>query len=166
MNEAQADPWLVLRTRCRHENTVETVLKQKEIVAYLPKCKIVQSRLGKTKVAEIPLFPGYVFVRPTLDQYAGMRYIRGSCGLIFADSRPAAMPEKELNAVRLLVDSGAALSVEPELIAGTRVRVARGPFTGVEGELVRVKNQNMLVINVNLLGSSLRVEVGRDAVTL
>ena len=124
-------------------------------------CKFVQCRLGRSKVVELPLFPGYVFVRPTLDQYASMRFIGGSCGLVLAASRPASMPEKDLDAVKLLVESGATLTVDPELIVGTRVKVVDGPFMGVEGELVLVKNQNLLVINVNMLGSSLRVEVDR-----
>jgi len=166
MSEPRADPWLVLRTRSRHENTVETVLKQKQIVSYLPKCKVVQSRLGKKKLLEMPLFPGYVFVRPTLDQFAGMRYIRGSCGLVLADSKPAAMPEKDLDAVKLLVESGATLTVDPELVAGTRVKVVDGPFMGVEGELILVKDQQVLVINVSTLGSSVRVEVGREAISI
>jgi len=114
----------------------------------------------------MPLFPGYVFVRPTLDQFAGMRYIRGSCGLVLADSKPAAMPEKDLDAVKLLVESGATLTVDPELVAGTRVKVVDGPFMGVEGELILVKDQQVLVINVSTLGSSVRVEVGREAISI
>ena len=44
---------------------------------------------------EMPLFPGYVFVRPRPDQYECMRYVRGSCGLVLAaDSKPAPLPKR------------------------------------------------------------------------
>ena len=50
------------------------------------------------------------------------------------------------------------------LVPGKRVRIVTGPLAGVEGELVRVKNQDMLIINVETVGSSVRVEVDRDAI--
>lgn len=165
MSEPRVDPWLVLRTKSRHENVVEQVLQQKQIVAYLPKRKIVRSWQGRKRAVEAPLFPGYLFVRPRSDQYDGMRYIRGSCGLVLAaDSKPATLPENDVNAVRMLVDSDAAITVDAQLIAGTRVKIVAGPFAGVEGELVQVKNQELLAINVGLVGGSVRVHVGREAV--
>jgi transcription antitermination factor NusG len=166
MSEPQVDPWLVLRTRCRHEKAVEGVLQQKQIIAYLPKCKVVRCARGHKRVLELALFPGYVFVRPRADQYEGLRYIRGSCGLVLADSRAATMPEKDLEAVKMLVDSGAALTVDPELITGQRVKIAAGPLMGVEGELVLVKNQKHLVINIDMLSSSVRVEVDRETISV
>lgn len=167
MSESRVDPWLVLRTKSRHEHAVESVLLQKQIIAYLPKYKIVRNWKGRKRTLEIPLFPGYVFVRPRADQYEGMRYIRGSRGLlVFADSKPATMPEKDLDVVKMLVDSGAALTVDSGLISGRRVKIIGGPFMGVEGELVSMKNQNLLVINVDMLSSSVRVEVGREVISV
>ncbi|HYD80782.1 MAG TPA: UpxY family transcription antiterminator [Paucimonas sp.] len=166
MNEHRVDPWLVLRTRSRHESVVESVLQQKQVISYLPKRKVVRSWQGRKRTVEMPLFPGYVFVRPRADQYEGMRYIRGSCGLVFADSKPATLPEKDLDAVKKLVASGAEFTVDPELAAGKRVKIVDGPFMGVEGELVLIKNQQLLVINVDVVGSSVRVEVDRDAISI
>ena len=66
----------------------------------------------------------------------------------------------------MLVDSGAPLTVDAQLIAGKRVKVVAGPLIGLEGELVRVKNQELLVINMELVSSSVRVEVDRRAVVV
>jgi len=157
---------MVLRTRSRHESVVEFMLQQKQIVAYLPKLKVVRRRQSQNRAVEMPLFPGYVFVRPRADQYEGMRYVRGSCGLVLAgDSKPATMSEKDVGAVKRLVDSGADLTVDAGLVAGQRVRIIAGPLMGMEGELIRVKNQQLLVINVDLVGRSVRVEVDRDAIS-
>lgn len=164
MNESRIDPWMVLRTRSRHENKVETMLQEKQITAYLPKCKVVRSSNGRKRVIEMPLFPGYVFVRPRLDQFDGIRYIRGSCGLVFADNKPGTLPERDIEAVKKLVDSGAELSIDPELVSGRRIRIVDGPFMGVEGILVSARNQQHLVVNVDMLGSSVRVEVDRHAI--
>ena len=167
MSEYQDTPWLVMRTKSRHEGVVEQVLKQKEVVAYLPKRRELRSYQGRKRTVDYPLFPGYLFVRPRADQYEGMRYIRGSCGLVLAaDSKPARLPERDLAAVKVLAESDIVVRVDETLMAGQRVKVIAGPLTGLEGELVRVKNRELLVVNVELVNSSMRVEVGRDAVSL
>lgn len=161
-SERQLCPWLVLRTRSQHENLVASCLIQKRITTFLPKHSVVRRRKDRKVVAEIPLFPGYVFVQPQVDQYENMRYIPGSCGLVFAGSKPAAMPEKDLAAVRILVGSGIALAAEAKLIPGKRVEVISGPLMGIQGELIRVKNLQRLVINAELLSSSVSVEVSLE----
>jgi transcription antitermination factor NusG len=166
MMEAQVDPWLVLRTRSRHESAVESDLQQRRITAYLPKRSVLRRWNDRKAVVQMPLFPGYVFVQPRIDQYEKIRYIRGSCGLVLSGSKPAAMPERELEAVRILVSSGATLAVNPRLIPGQRVEVLAGPFMGIQGELVRVKSQERLVINAHLLSSSVSVEVDTDKIAI
>lgn len=163
---SQIDPWLVLRTRSHHENVVESHLLQKRITAYLPKHPVVRRRRDRKAVVQLPLFPGYVFVQPRAEQYEDIRYIRGSCGLVFAGSKPAAMREQDLDAVKVLVHSGAELIVDPQLFPGQRVEVVAGPFMGIQGELVRIKSKARLVINAHLVGSSVSVEVDADKVSV
>jgi transcription antitermination factor NusG len=157
--EPQHDPWLVLRIRSHHENIVERSLRQKEINAYLPRYRVVSRSKDRRKVLEVPLFPGYMFVQPRLDQFEKIRCVRGSCGFVVQGGKPAAMPKKELEAVRILAGSGADLAVNSQLIPGQRVEVIAGPFMGVEGELIQVKSQDRLVINAYLVSSSVSVEV-------
>lgn len=164
MKELGIDPWLVLRTRSRHESAVESDLRERRITAYLPRRNEVRRLKDRKIVTQTPLFPGYVFVRPRVDQYEKIRCIRGSCGLVLAGSKPAAMPERDLEAVRILVRSGAALVVNRRLVPGRRVEVRAGPFMGIQGELVRVKSQERLVINARLLSSSVSVEVDASSV--
>lgn len=166
MSEGQVGPWLVLRTRSRRESTVESSLQQKQIRVFLPKHRVVRRWRDRRTVLELPLFPGYVFVQPSIDQYENIRYIPGSCGLVFAGNKPAAMPTRDLEAVKILVRSGAELTVNPKLIPGQRVEVIAGPFMGVQGELIRVKSHERLVINAHLLSSCVSVEVDSDKISI
>ena len=166
VDESQRDPWLVLRTRSQHENIVERSLRQKQINAYLPKHRVVRRWKDRRMTLEMPLFPGYVFVQPRADQFENIRYVRGSCGLILRGNEPAPMPDKELQAVRILVGSGAELAVNPQLIPGQQVEVIAGPFMGIKGELIRVKSQDRLVINAYLVSSSVSVEVDSDKISI
>jgi transcription antitermination factor NusG len=155
-----------LRTRSQHEHTVENWLKQKAINSFLPMHDVLRRRKDRKVVLKVPLFPGYVFVQPRADQFENIRYIRGSCGLVFCGAKPAAMPEKELEAVKILVRSGATLAPNPQLYPGQRVQVTAGPFMGVQGELVRYQSRDRLVINAHLLSSSVSVEVDLAVVSV
>jgi transcription antitermination factor NusG len=166
-DETRTDPWLVLRTRSHHENIVERCLQQKQITAYLPRHRVLRRRADHSRaMLEMPLFPGYVFVQPRVDQFENIRYVRGSCGFVVQGDKPAAMPDKELEAVRILAHSGAELAVNPKLIPGQRVQVIAGPFMGVQGELIRVKSQVRLVLNAHLVSSSVSVEVDSDNIAI
>ena len=164
--ESGHDPWLVLRTRSHHEGIVERGLQQKQINAYLPKRRMVRRGQERRILLEVPLFPGYVFVQPRIDQFENIRYVRGSCGFVVQAGKPAAMPEKQLDAVRVLVSSGAELAVDPQLVPGQRVEVIAGPLMGVQGELIRIKSQERLVINAHLVGSSVSIEVDSRQITV
>lgn len=166
MFEASIDPWVVLRVRSRHENTVENFLQQKAIHSFVPKYNVVRCRADRKVVVQLPLFPGYVFVQPRIDQYEKIRYIPGSCGLVFCGREPAIMPEEDLEAVKILVRSGVALAANPRLFFGQRVQVIRGPFMGIQGELIHLKNQQRVVINAQLLCRSVSVEVDLDAIEI
>ena len=74
------DPWLVLKTRSRHENIVETSLRQKRIDAYLPRRNVLRQWKGKRRVVALPLFPGYVFVQMVMADTAKVPYDAGTFG--------------------------------------------------------------------------------------
>jgi transcription antitermination factor NusG len=58
------------------------------------------------------------------------------------------------------------LAVNPKLIPGQKVEVIAGPFMGLQGELIRVKSQDRLVINAYLVSSSVSVEVDADKIAI
>ncbi len=72
-----------------------------------------------------------------------MRYIRGSCGLILSGDKPAAMPEKDLDGGAHAGGQWHELAVNPQLMPGQRVEVVAGPFMGLQGELIRIKNMKI-----------------------
>jgi transcription antitermination factor NusG len=106
-----------------------------------------------------PLFPGYVFVRPTTLQLNKLRYIRGSCGLIEFGKAPAPIAELEIDGIRALLNSNHEIKVHPNLHVGTRVKLRIGRLQDVEGELVRIMSRFRVVVNVLLLRKSLSIEI-------
>jgi transcriptional antiterminator RfaH len=68
--------------------------------------------------------------------------------------------EADLRRIYQLILSGAPLEAEARLVAGTPVRVRRGPFAGMSGVVIRRRGQCRLLIAVNFLqqGASVLID--------
>ena len=112
---------------------------------------------------DVPMFPGYLFLRNALDKAAHVevRKARGLVSLLGAPGEgPTAVPDTDVDSIQTVVASRAPVMAHPYLREGSRVRITRGPFADVEGILLRTKpNKGLLVISVELLRRSVAVEV-------
>jgi transcription antitermination factor NusG len=79
---------------------------------------------------------------------------------------PHSLDEGEIERIRTLVDSGLPVQPWPYQGIGKRVRIKSGALSGVEGVLVRVKNDLRLVVSLHLLQRSVSVEVDSDRVEI
>jgi transcription antitermination factor NusG len=73
--------------------------------------------------------------------------------------RVALIPETEIDAIRKTLEGPFRVEPHPFLKCGERVRVIRGTLEGVEGILVRKKNQSRLVLSVAMVAQSVAVEI-------
>jgi transcription antitermination factor NusG len=72
----------------------------------------------------------------------------------------AVVPEEEIQAIYAVLRSRFPIHSHPYLREGQRVRIRRGPLSGVEGIFIGGKaNKGRLVLSVELLQQSLAVEV-------
>jgi len=108
---------------------------------------------------QLPLFPGYVFVRLAICDRMHVLQIPGVAKLVGFSGMPTPLPQGEIESLRLSLLNGVRAEPHPYLRVGHRVRVKSGPFMGLEGILKREKNQNRLVVSLDLLLRSVAVEV-------
>jgi transcription antitermination factor NusG len=152
--------WYVLRTKSRHEKSVFAEATNRSIACYLPQTRHVRDWRGRKQAVEFPVFPGYLFVKPETEQIRELNYIPGSCGLIRFSDGPGTISDREIENIRILTESRVPFEIQDSLQNGDRVIIRSGPLKGVEGELVRQKAANRLVLNAFILGKSLCVEIG------
>ena len=149
------DHWMVLKVKSNREKIVEEDLKENHIAYYLPRVK-------KNKSEEKPLIPGYVFVKPGINQFEKMRYIRGSFGLICFNNVPGKMREKELLQLKRVVEYGSSVIMHKRLIQGAKIKVLNGVFEGVVGEFVNVENDSRICLQIDLLGNSVSTVLSKS----
>ena len=76
------------------------------------------------------------------------------------EGKPAAIPEYELESIRVLVGSELQYDPCPLIREGMMVEVAHGPLRGVIGRLMRKDaHRARLVLSVDLIGQAVSVEV-------
>lgn len=155
--------WHALWTRSHCERLVSDQLAAKGFDAFLPTVDVWSRRTGIRHRIQVPMFPGYLFVRHAMDKgsYIEMRKARGLvCVLGEGWDALAVVPDREVEAIQRVARSRVPVLAHPHLREGQRVRVTGGPLADVEGILVRHEpERGMLVLSVELLKRSVAVEV-------
>jgi len=156
-------PWYGIRTLSNHERVAAIVLSGKGYDPYLPLYRLRRHRRADVVLeSEHPLFPGYVFCRFDAMKRLPILMTTGVISVLGFGKEPAAIPDEEIEAVKAVLRSG--LPAEPcaYLREGQRVRVTNGSLDGVEGILVKKKNQYRMVVSVTMLQRSISVEIDGD----
>jgi transcription antitermination factor NusG len=151
--------WYALFTRYQHEKPVALALANKNYEVFLPLCNVTRQWQDRSKQLWLPLFPSYVFVRGGMDRPLPIVSTPGVVHIVQFGGRAAIISQTQLDDVRRMLKSHAAIEPHPYLAHGDRVRVMSGALAGLEGILIRKKNLAHLVISMQMLGRSAAVEV-------
>ena len=151
--------WFALHSKPKYEKLAAAQLRGKGYEPFLPLYTCRRRWSDRTKVLELPLFPGYLFCRfNPLDRFP-ILVTPGVTGVVGYGKSPAPIDDAEIAAIQAAVQSGLPKEPWPFLKLGQKVRVEYGPLAGIEGILVSVKSRHRLILSVNLLQRSLAVEV-------
>jgi transcription antitermination factor NusG len=151
--------WWALYTRHQHEKTVADMLSAKGFEVFLPLYDSMRRWKDRQKLISMPLFPCYVFVRGGLNRRLQVVTTPGVHMVLSHGERVALIPETEIETIRKTLAGPFRVEPHPFLKCGERVRVIRGTLDGVEGILVRKKNQSRLVLSVAMVAQSVAVEI-------
>ena len=167
--------WYALYTRSHCERLVSDQLRAFGFSVFLPELKVVSRRGGNQHFIDVPLFPGYLFLRHAMDKasYLQVRQARGLVRILGGHwDNLAVIPEIEIRSIQIVVRSQVPFITSPRyygLKEGTHVRIIDGSLAGVEGIILpeqRKLGTGMLVLSVELLRRSIAIEIGITNVEL
>jgi transcription elongation factor/antiterminator RfaH len=156
--------WYVLHTKSRFENVVNDGLLKKSIEVFLPKVKVKSKRRDRKLMIQVPLFPGYIFVKSDLhpDNHLEIVKTAGAVRLIGSRHGPVPVPEDTIVSLKIMVASDSPVTTGYNLKKGDRVMVVGGPFMGVTGYFVRYRGKGRIVVNIEALGQYAGVDVSEE----
>ena len=153
---AYSKRWYVALVRMHHEKKVAERLNKMGIENLVPVQQELHQWSDRRKMVESVLLPMMIFVhvdpkerKEVLSFSTVSRYM-----VLRGESSPAVIPDEQMARFRFMLDySEEAVSMSTTLLArGEKVRVIKGPLTGLVGELVNVDGKSKIAVRLNLLG--------------
>ena len=151
--------WFAVYTSSRHEKCVARHFDDREIEFLLPLYARVHQWAKRPNVrTELPLFPNYIFAHISPFQRVAVLEVPGVIAIVGRGNMPSALPDHEIECLRAGVET-CRCKPHPYLAAGERVRIRYGSMAGMEGILVRQKNELRVVLTLDLIQRSVAVEI-------
>jgi transcription antitermination factor NusG len=151
--------WYAAYTCARHEMKVAEQLVRRSVEHFLPLYQSVRQWKDRKVRLQLPLFPGYVFVRLALRDRLQAMQVPGVAKLVGFNGVPATLPQEEIEAVRIGLANGVCAEPYPYITVGRRIRVSAGPLAGLQGILVKRKKTARIVVSVELIQRAMAVEI-------
>ena len=151
--------WYAVYTCANHEKRVAAELHARAVEHFLPLYASVRHWKDRRVQLDLPLFPGYVFVRLALRDRLRVLGTPSVVRLVGFNGQPAALPDEEMEILRSGLSERLRTEPHPFLTVGRRVRITAGPFAGLEGVLKRRKTNLRVVVSLELIQRSVAVDV-------
>ncbi|MBO5409053.1 MAG: transcription termination/antitermination factor NusG [Clostridia bacterium] len=157
--------WYVVHTFSGYENKVKTNLEkmvenrglQNNIVEIkLPEEEVVEIKDDQKKVTKRKKFPGYLFLKMTMDNdtWYIVRNTRGVTGFVGPGSKPVPLTEDEIISMEL-----EKRVIELDFEVGDDVRITEGSFEGFIGVVQSINMaEEKFTVLVSMLGRETPVE--------
>jgi len=158
--EAPAEvQWYAAYTSANHEKRVAQQLEWRSVEHFLPVYESVRRWKDRRVRLQLPLFPGYVFVRLALRDRLRVLAVPGVARLVGFNGHPTPVPAVDFEAIRASLAGNREVQPHPYVRCGQRVRVLSGPLSGFSGIVVRQKKRTRFVVSFDVLERSVAVEI-------
>jgi len=166
--EPPEQSWYVLHTKSRFENVVNEGLYKKSLEVFLPKIKIRSKRKDRRMMIQVPLFPGYIFVKSDLNpnEHLGILRTAGVVKFVGNNKGPLPVVAETIESLKIIVAGDKDVITGTRFKKGDKILVVSGPFTGITGYFIQYRGQERVVVHIEALGQFAAVNVNEDDVEL
>jgi transcription antitermination factor NusG len=158
--------WFALSVNVRHEKVVAQILGNKGYETFLPLYTKRHEYERRTRDFELPLFPGYLFCRLDIRTRLPILTTPGVRKMVGAGNIPVPLEGSEIAAIHRAVEAGIPMHPHPYWRVGETGRIIAGPLAGVEGIVLKTKQETRLILSVSLLQRSVLLEVDSNSVVM
>lgn len=161
-NEDPERQWRIAHTKSRREKALANFLFKHNIAYYVPMLKIRQPNKNRVRYSYKPVFSGYIFFKATINE----RYLAISSNQIanVIDVRDEFKLCRELEQIKNAISLEAPLYPYECLQEGEEVIIKKGPFKGIQGIVVKKKNNYKLLLKVSSIFQSLAMDIDANQV--
>lgn len=160
--------WFAVYTYFRREKSAITSLKKSGIECFIPLLYKTKKYERKIKQYQVPLINHYIFVNIGKKDFTTVLQCRDVIRFIKFGPTPTEIPEKEIAILKRIsgdLSIKSIDSVRPNRI-GQEVEIISGNLVGIKGTLVQMRNNKQVLIDLNQIGYSIKLEIHISALSL
>ncbi|MCX7920823.1 MAG: antiterminator LoaP [Clostridia bacterium] len=159
--------WYAVFVETSKEEDVQKWLEfhfnKESLQSLVPKRKLKEKRSGKSYSVIKKLFPGYVFIRTSmdLDKYRIITSVPRLLRILNTGTYYSQIEDEEMSLILKLVGEDSIIDYSRIFIENSRVLVKDGPLYGIEGIIKKInKHTNRAKVQLNFMGEPRFVDVG------
>ena len=153
------EKWIAVYTKSRHEKVVIQELENKNIEAYCPIFKERRQWSDRKRWVEFPLFRSYVFAKIELKNSIYILQTMGVHHIIKFQGNISIIPDEIIQNIKSMIDGGFTVEQVEYFVKGDEVIVVDGPLKGMDGIVVKIKNENKLVLKIEAIQQAIAVQI-------
>ena len=160
--------WHAVYVKSRAEKKALSDLQDKCIEAFLPLQKKLRQWSDRKKWVDMPLIPGYLFVKVSRKEYDLALQSHHIVTYVRFEGSAAVIPERHIDYLKLLLKQDN-LNIEitqEKLEPGQTIEVIAGPLIGLRGKLIRRHGKNTVAIELENIGHSALIEISVEDITV
>jgi transcription antitermination factor NusG len=154
--------WHAVYVSSRTEKKITDLLNNKGIEAYVPIIKTMRQWSDRKKMVELPLLNGYVFVKINSAENEKVMQTRGVVNFVRSEGKIAVIRDVEIERLKQLVELGyhlEATSINKKYNEGDKIKISSGVLKGIEGFVVKTKENNQIEVLLESIGQCIRVNL-------
>ncbi len=148
--------WLVATYKTNEVRRLESNLLNQKFNYYLP--KITTKKINSSAKVEV-LFPGYIFVNTSLENYSALKYTIGIKNIIKFGDNISCISDEEIEAMQMAEETSKIDPVASQIHIGQDVMIAKGSFAGSIVKVCSLPSKERVGILLSFLGSVRRVTI-------
>lgn len=136
-----------------------------------PRRRMTQTKRGKRIEAEVPLFPGYVFLKVNeidVDLYWKLKRIDGFLHYLKQGHSLSELSDRDLEILKHFLSFGEVIDKSRVFFnEEQRIHVVSGPMEGLEGQIIKVdRRKKRAKILLNFRNANFYIDLGFEDITL
>ena len=148
--------WLIALYKSNEFKRLEKNLLNQNFDFYLP--QITVKKINSNPRVEV-LFPGYIFVNTSLENYSALKYTLGIKNIIKFGDNISCISSEEIKSMQMAEETSKIDPIAPKIQIGKDAMISKGSLKGNMVKICSLPSQQRVAVFLTFLGSVRRVTI-------
>ena len=153
--------WYALYTNPRFEKKAHERLLLNDYESFLPLITTIRQWSDRKKKVQVPLIPGYIFVKIDKNKLINVLPIPGVINVLKHLGKPAVIQDYEIENLKILLEDSSKFNIieESNLRKGDSIIVEKGIFKGLIAECIKLNGKHRVIVRIQGIENIIEVNI-------